>query len=116
MEFTKYKTNFDVELPRADKDTEVEKYKSFDKNNKVKAYSLNQELKIEEGLGWIESDGGWNYHNNYDNSEDVMWFRIGDKVSKGKWFTTSMMELNHFRKENIKRVRLELNNILQYLD
>ena len=70
----------------------------------VHAYSLDEDLNILEGWGKISSNNSWDYHNNYNDSEDVMWFSYeeylnGNKKYSEKFFTTNLDEIKIIQKD-----------------
>lgn len=74
----------------------VEELKKLIGSSKVKAYSINtRDNSIIEGEGWIASNESYNYHNNYDDSEDVMWF-----TNSKQWFTLNYEKVLEVQKEN----------------
>ena len=78
----------------------VEGFKKLIGDSKVKAYSINKEdNSIIEGLGWIASNGSYNYHNNYDDSEDCMWFN-----EEQQWFTLNYETVLNIQKENNRKI------------
>lgn len=77
----------------------VEELKKFIGSTAVKAYSLDENNVIIEGLGWIGNDDSYNYHNNYDDSEDCLFFE-----GKKKWFSQDV--------EKVKEVQIKNNKII----
>lgn len=76
----------------------VEEIKKLIGNSRVKAYSINRkDNSIVEGEGWIASNESYNYHNNYDDSKDCMWFN-----RKQQWFTLNYERVLEVQKENNK--------------
>lgn len=64
--------------------------------SKVKSYSIDlTNNEIVEGEGWIANNDSYNYHNNYDDSEDCMWFN-----NKQQWFTLNYERVLEIQKEN----------------
>jgi len=60
------------------------------------AYSIDDEYKVIKGVGSIDSNGSYNYHNNYDDSEDTLIFtyvnEYGHKNTAQKWWTLNKEE------------------------
>ena len=73
-----------------------ERLKVLELNKKYEAFTLNEQLEIVKCECSIESDGSWNHHNNYDDSENVL--KVGN-VSK--WWTLSEKEIKQVQKENL---------------
>ena len=85
---------WDIDTPS--KYENVEEIKKFIGSSKVKAYSINEDdNSIVEGLGYIDSDESYNYHNNYDDSKDCLFFE-----GKQKWFTLNYEAVLSIQKEN----------------
>ncbi len=75
----------------------------------VKAYSIDeQNNEIVEGHGSIKSNESYNYHNNYDNSKDCMWFN-----SEQKWFTLNYEEVLEVQRLNNIIIKDTLEPILE---
>ena len=80
---------------------EVDKIKEeFKVGDPIKAFTLNDKFEIIECQGVIESDGSWNYHNNYDDSQDTMYCII-DGIQSIRWFTPKKEIIRLVQKENI---------------
>jgi hypothetical protein len=87
----------------------IEELKKLIGNSKVKAYSINtRDNSIVEGEGRIASNESYNYHNNYDDSEDCMWFN-GEK----QWFTLNYDRVLEVQKENNKIILEVLEPIIK---
>ena len=74
-------------------------------NKEYPAYTINDGFEIVECFGIVESDNSWNYHNNYDDSEDILSCIFRDKISEGKinkWFTLNKDEVIKIQKENLE--------------
>jgi hypothetical protein len=86
----------------------IEELKKLIGTSKVKAYSLDLDNNsIVEGEGWIESNGSYNYHNNYDDSEDCMYFE-----GKQQWFSLNYERVVEIQKENSKKILKTLQPII----
>jgi hypothetical protein len=72
------------------------------------AWTLNDQLEIVKCKGLIENNGSWNYHNNYDDSENEMYVII-DKQKTNKWFSLNKEDVIKVQQENI----LKWKNMLQ---
>ena len=76
----------------------VEEIKKLIGDSRVKAYSVNtKDNSIVEGEGWIASNESYNYHNNYNDSEDCMWFN-----KEQQWFTLNYDRVLEIQRENNK--------------
>jgi hypothetical protein len=76
----------------------MDELKNLIGNSKVKAYSINlKDNSIVAGEGWIASNESYNYHNNYDDSEDCMWFD-----GEQQWFTLNYERVLEVQRENNK--------------
>lgn len=103
--------SFDIDLPSA-RGKIVEDYKRIFEieekyvktEKKYDAYSIDDNLEIIKGVGVIKSNGMWNYHNNYDDSEDELYF-IPSRYPRyyNKWWTPSLEEAKKIQKKLIKK-------------
>lgn len=86
----------------------VEEMKSTIGSLKVDAYSYDKNTgEIVEGTGWVASDNSYNYHNNYDNSKDCLWFN-----NKQQWFTLDYAEVLEVQRSNNRIILEHLDPIL----
>lgn len=73
----------------------AERYlKILKEKEKYTAYAVN-DYEVVEGIGTIESNGSWNYHNNYDDSVNTLHFQWDIKNyprKEIKWWTLSKEE------------------------
>ena len=92
----------------------IEELKKIIGKSKVKAYSIDsKDNSIIEGIGWIDSDGNYNYHNNYDDSEDCMWFsKKSNSIGSQQWFTLNYDRVLEIQKENNKKIIEALEPII----
>ena len=100
------KININLILPRVT-DELIKTYSSiYKENEKVKAYSINEDtLEIVEGEGYIASDESYNYHNNYDDSENTLWFEHkywNREDWNGTWWTPSFAKAKEEQKRLLK--------------
>jgi len=65
-----------------------------------KAWTINDSLEIVECEGSIQNNNSWNYHVNYDNSEDELYIKVGNRMTN-KWFSFDKNEIIAIQKENI---------------
>ena len=76
---------------------------------------------VVEGEGYIASNGSWNYHNNYDDSEPTLWFVFPD--AKGsieqQWWSVSKEEADlrcaSLLKEEIEKLEKRIETFKTYL-
>jgi len=92
------KIEVDLKLPSKYDKEDLKNYLAVFSRTPVKAYTLNDDFEIVEGMGKIASDDSYNYHNNYDDSEDVMYFN-----TEQKYWTPSLEKIKEIQKENIER-------------
>ena len=78
---------FTIETPHKADSAIIDLYlKIYDKKQEIVAYAISDDLKLIEGLGKIDTDNSWDYHNNYDDSKDVLFFKTVDKnFNTNKW-------------------------------
>jgi len=80
----------------------IEELKKLIGKSKVRAFSIDLDTNdIVEGWGWIASNESYNYHNNYDDSEDCMWFNVKETgFGNQQWFTLNYERVLEIQKEN----------------
>ncbi len=87
----------------------VEAYlKVLKEKTEYDAWTLNEKLEVVKCKGLIENNGSWNYHNNYDDSENKLYVII-DKKKINKWFSLNKEDVIKVQQENI----LKWKNMLQ---
>jgi len=78
-----FKNDYSLKVPHSSDKDEISKMKAIIGSSKVDAFSIDRKTyKIIQGKGSIQNNGNYNYHNNYDSSEDEMFF--GNTT---QWFT-----------------------------
>ena len=87
-----------LKIPYHYGDVVIERLKVLELNKKYEAFTLNEQLEIVKCECSIENDGSWNYHNNYDNSENVL--KVGNL---SKWWTLNETEIKQIQKENLDK-------------
>lgn len=92
----------------------VEELKKLIGKSKVKAFSIDLDTNdVVEGWGWIASDESYNYHNNYDDSKDCMWFTVKESgFGKKWWFTLNYDRVLEIQKENNLKIVEVLEPVL----
>ncbi len=94
----------------------VEEYlKLLKENSEYDAWTLNDKLEVVACKGLIENNGSWNYHNNYDNSENELYVII-DKQKMDKWFSLNKEDVIKVQKDNIEKWKNQLQKELLRLD
>ena len=87
---------YDIKLPYHYGKVVDDRLKVLELNKKYVGFTLNEKLEIVVCECSIENDGHWDYHNNIDNSENVL------KVGKeSKWWTLIEKEINEIQMENL---------------
>lgn len=79
------------------------------------AWTINENLEIVECKGIIESNGSWNYHNNYDDSSLELYVII-NKSKRPSWFSLNKDDVVKIQQENIDKWKILLNNELLRVD
>lgn len=93
---------FKPELPKS-RGKIVEDYlKLLAKNTDYDVYTLNDELEIIKCKGKIKNNDAWDYHNNYDDSEDELFVMINSSGYNKRWFSLNREEVEKVQKENIQ--------------
>ena len=96
-EYSKTKFTYRADLPYVNTEL-MEKYTMiFDPDTNYKGYILNDLLEIVQREDCsIKNDGSYNYHNNYDDSENTLF--VGDKK---KFWTPSLQEITKIQQANL---------------
>ncbi len=79
------------------------------------AFSLNNKLEIIECKGVISNNGSWNYHNNYNDSQNELYIII-EKTKFCQWFSLNKEDVVKVQKENIEKWKAILSNELSRLE
>lgn len=105
------KVVYDLNLPSYYGKVVEERLKLIDLNKKYSGYTLLDDLSIIESHECsIGSDGSYNYHNNYDDSQNVL------KVDGiHKWWTFSEDEIGELQKSIIDKEVIELKQEINRL-
>ena len=82
---------------------------------KYPAFTINDKLEIIECIGIISNNGSWNYHNNYDDSEEELFVIINDQKIR-KWFTLSKEYALQIQNDNIRAWKNSLKKELLRLE
>lgn len=87
-----------------------ERLKTLEVNTNYDGYTLNEKLEIITCKCSIRNDGMYNYHNNYDDSQNVL--MVGNTH---QWWTLNKSEILKIQKEHlereIKKLEEELNRL-----
>ncbi len=78
------------------------------------AWTLNEKMEVVKCNGIIENNGSWNYHNNYDDSENEMYVII-DKQKVKRWFSLNKEDVVKIQEENISKWRMKLEQEISRL-
>lgn len=94
-----------VSLPYNDR-TIVKQYLTVLKADvKYPAFTVNDRLELEECQGIIGNNGSYNYHNNYDDSEDELQIIYPNGSRVRRWFTLNKQDALDVQAENIRAWR-----------
>ena len=89
----------------------------FQANEQYDAYTLDESFNIVKVKGSIENNESYNYHNNYDDSRDSLYFRIDEKASRlNKYWTVSYKEIKELQKLEIDKALKEINDEVEKLN
>ncbi len=88
-------------------------------NTDYTAYSIDDDYNVIAGIGTIKNNGSYNYHNNYDDSEDTLFFtyvtEYKHSISSQKWWTLNKAQAEELcLKEKAKFIEL-LNKTIKQL-
>ena len=103
---------FRLKLPRYRGEIVEDYLKTMSEKVEYNGFTISDELEVVECKCIIISDGSWNYHNNYDNSQLELAIITGKNTTMGKWFTLRKEEAIVVQKENIERYKEILLNEL----
>lgn len=99
---TEYKLKHSIDLPSHYGKIVEDYLKVLSKDTKYDAWTIDDELRVVKCKGIIKSNGSWNYHNNYDNSEDELYCIIGTQTDS-RWFTLNEKEAIQIQKKNLDK-------------
>ena len=102
---------FYLKTPQTSGDIVNDYLKVLEENKEYDAWTINERLEVIECKGSIKNNESWNYHNNYDSSENELY--VGTHT---KWFSLNKGEVINIQKENISRWKLELEQELLRLE
>ncbi len=104
-----FKNEYALKIPHSWDEEEISKMKELIGKSKVDAYSIDRKTyKIIKGIGSIQNNGNYNYHNNYDSSKDEMFF--GNTT---QWFTLNEDRAKEVFNQNAVIIREMLQSKLE---
>lgn len=109
---------FYEKLPRRDGDIVKEYLKTMEENKLYDAFTINNDLEIVECKGVIRNNGSYNYHNNYDDSDNELYIKSNNNSCKydSKWFTLNKEEAIKIQQEHLAKWKEILTNENNRLD
>ena len=96
---------FKPQLPKSSGKIVEDYLKFLAKNTDYDVYTLNDELEIVKCKGRIKNNDVWDYHNNYDDSEDELFVMLNPSYYNTRWFSLNREEVEKVQKENIEEWR-----------
>lgn len=99
-----------LELPYHYGEVVEERLKVLELKKKYNGFTLNEKIEIIQCECSIENDQSWNFHNNYDDSKNVL---IAGR--KSKWWTLNEQEIKKIQKVNLDKVILSLSEEIDRL-
>lgn len=81
----------------------------YQKGKLYDAFTIDNTLEIIKCKGFIESNGHYNYHNNYDSSEDVLMISVPNRSHREQWFTLDINEAKKVQQNLINEWKVSLN-------
>lgn len=78
-------------------------------------YTILDDFTIVQTKGCIKSNESWNYHNNYDDSENEMYVKHNGNEFRRRFFL-KYSEVKEIQKKNIEMWKKMLNAELERLD
>lgn len=75
------------------------------------AWTLNDKMEVVECKGLVENNCSWNYHNNYDDSENELYVIIENEKIK-QWFSLNKEDVVNIQQENVSKWKLILEQEL----
>lgn len=102
-------------LPRPCGEIVKDYLKVLKEGKEYSAYTLNDDLEVVECKGIILNNGSWNYHNNYDDSENELYVMMyGLRINK--WFSLNKEDVEKAQTENIIQWKLKLADEINRVD
>ena len=74
--------------------------KVLKENVQYEAWTIEDNMEVVRCMGIIKNNGSWNYHNNYDNSENELYVVI-EKTIQARWFSLNRDEAITVQRNNI---------------
>lgn len=110
------KLDFRIELPSFRGEIIKTFLKVIELNKEYDAVTIDDDLNVVNCKGSISSDGSWNYHNNYDDSENVMYVKFESGYKIQRWFSFAKQEVINIQQANIIKWKEVLNAELKRLE
>lgn len=102
------KIEYDIKLPSTVGKIVNLYLKTLEKNVKYEAFTIDDKLNVIECKGIIENNENYNFHNNYDNSENELYVIDSHNRKTKKWFTLDKKEAVKIQMENIEMYKVLL--------
>ena len=107
----KMKLEYNIDIPSHYGQIVKDYLKVLTLNKEYDVYSLNDNLEIIRCKGIIKNNESWNYHNNYDDSENELYIIYNKHIIK-KWFSLNREDVEEIQQKNIKNWQNILNKEL----
>lgn len=108
---------YDIDLPSHYGKVVEDRLKTLEMDVEYQGYTINDRAEIIQTNCSIQNNGSWNYHNNYDNSENVL--MVGNE---SKWWTIDKSEAIDIQRKNLDKIiekhreeSIRLESIYPYL-
>lgn len=93
------RVDYEINLPSHRGKVVEDRLKVLELDKKYEGFTLNEDCEIIQCKCKIKSDGSWNYHKNYDDSENVLMVD-----GEHRWWTLNESEIKKVQKENLDRI------------
>ncbi len=94
----------------------VEDYlKTLMQDVEYSAWTINDKLEVVECKGIIANNGSYNYHYNYDNSQNELYI-VENKLYIRQWFSLNKQEVIDIQQLNILKWKAILQEELSRID
>lgn len=91
--------------------------KIIERDKEYDVWTLNEKLEVVQCKGIIKNNESWNYHNNYDNSEDELYVQLNKhKGFVKQWFSLNKRAAVKAQQTNISQLKKLLQKELDRLD
>ena len=106
---------YSIKLPSTSGQIVSDYLKVLKENEGYPAWTLANDLSLLSCTGIIKNNDSYNYHNNYDDSENEL-FVISGHMHEKRWFSLNKEEVIKVQKENLLKWKTNLEGEIKRLD